>query len=284
MGQGEIGADPDCSFVACERLGIAALLMTHVAEFIMRVSKCRELCKRELELCDSFVEPPRSGERNGVVMVHLRVVRQQARRSLVSSKRLWDAPGIRERAGQLAVRAGAIGPLCNVVLPERNGRAVVDVAPHCERAEGDGDCNEYDHAATAKEMPHANDEGGNDRGKRQIHPVFRDGLCRKWQYARSRRQQQKKPRTQKTPRRTPRERDERGTEEHEQQGGLRPDFSEGVGCCYAVIEHQRGGPKCESQIVYDRGALREQVAPRRDAEVEAGRRTTVACLLHEPTE
>ena len=43
----------------CERLGIAPLLMTHVAEAIMSVRKCGELCKRQFELCDGFVESAR---------------------------------------------------------------------------------------------------------------------------------------------------------------------------------------------------------------------------------
>src|SRR6058998_1764080 len=109
MGEGEIGTEADRSFVARERLDIAALLMTHVAKFIMRVGECGELFKRELELCGGFVEPTRSSERFG------------------------DAPGVGERAGEFAVRARAVGPLCNVVLPNRNGRVVIDVAPRGDR-------------------------------------------------------------------------------------------------------------------------------------------------------
>ena len=129
----------------------------------MRVGECGELCNREFELRGGFVEPTRSGERNAVVVAHLRVVRQQTHCGIVCGERFGDAPGIRERAGQFAVRTRAIGPLRNVILPNRNRRAVIDVALRGQRAQGNRDCNEYDHAATAEEMPHANDDGGNDR-------------------------------------------------------------------------------------------------------------------------
>src|ERR1043166_1679447 len=69
MGKGEIGAESDRVLVARERLGIAALLMTNVAELIMRVGECREFCKRELELCGGFVESARSGKRNAISYV-----------------------------------------------------------------------------------------------------------------------------------------------------------------------------------------------------------------------
>src|ERR1043166_5590187 len=183
--QSEIGAESDRVLVARERLGIAALLMTNVAELIMRVGECREFCKRELELCGGFVESARSGKRNAVVVAQLWVVRQQTHRRLVCSQRFGDAPGVRERAGKFAVWTRAIGPFCDVVLPNRNGRAVIEVTLRGERAQGNRDCNEYDHAAATEEMPHANDDGGNDGCQRQIHAMFRDGLCREWQHARS---------------------------------------------------------------------------------------------------
>ena len=65
---------------------------------------------------------------------------------------------------------------------------------------------------------------------------------------------------------------------------MQPDLSEGTGCRYAVIEHQRRGPECQSHVMYERTALGEQIVPRRDAEAETGRRTSIARLHHEPTE
>src|ERR1700756_5778306 len=99
MSEGEIGTEADGSLVARERLGIAALLMTHVAELIMCVGEGGELCKREFELRGGLVETARSGESNAVVVAHLGVIRQQTHRSLVSSERFGDAPGIREGTG-----------------------------------------------------------------------------------------------------------------------------------------------------------------------------------------
>src|SRR5437868_7705895 len=129
MGEGEIGAKTERSLVARERLDIAALLMTHITELIMRLGECGKLSQSNFKLRDSFVESARSGKRNGIIMTKLRVVRQQTHRSLVGRERFGSAASVRERAGELAVGARAIGPLCDVVLPNGNGRVVVAVAP-----------------------------------------------------------------------------------------------------------------------------------------------------------
>src|SRR5438034_10316443 len=102
MGEGEIGTETDRSFVARERLDIAALLMTHIAELIMRVGECGELCNREFELRGGFVEPTRSGERNAVVVAHLRVVWQQTHCGIVCGEPTGDQRRTTQRIGQFA--------------------------------------------------------------------------------------------------------------------------------------------------------------------------------------
>src|SRR5205085_2235033 len=62
MGEGEIGAKTERSLVARERLDIAALLMTHITELIMRLGECGKLSQSNFKLRDSFVESARSGK------------------------------------------------------------------------------------------------------------------------------------------------------------------------------------------------------------------------------